>query len=318
MITSHENYGDSLSSAFPPSPNDLCVKIVADHFSRALNNRAQGGAQAADQSYLCYGVTPVDTTSYSVLTGFNDVYNFGTDAVKFGNGFIPCHMANVAHLAMPNKVSARSMYDAHKFGAWTDSGFNTGIGMHNSNPQIGDALAFSNISGKLICIFGAIHDAVSSEGVANVLIDNVIVGQIAMKGYQIGATALGSTLTMGCWPFRVADDGPHLVQVIATNNKTLFIDQVAGSGDQLTLPQVIVGDLSRRHPLITMDPVTALYNAAITTNTYLLRSAGLNVHPAYISKVVDPVEDVLGDDVPHWGLTGQQHVGAELIRAMGG
>lgn len=307
-MTELHAFGDSLSSGFTPS-EDLYLARIADHFGYTLVNHAVGGSQAADQSFLCYDITPSADNVYSVLIGINDVYTYGTDTTKRTEGFIPFHRALVAWNALPDKVFARDMDTA---GTWTNTGFNS-IGCFMPSPSPGGAKA-CHVSGDAIYVFGAIHNYATSEGKVDIKVDGTIIGSIETKGTLVDNTSLGRNVSLGCWSFRGFGAGSHLVQTVQSNTKTFFLDAVAGS-DQATKPYVYVGDISRRHPLANYDATTGLYNASILTTLHELRGDGLNVAPFYVNRNIDPVLDISKDGV-HPNDSGQDRIYSSLLAAM--
>lgn len=304
-------FGDSLSSGFTPA-EDLYVTKIADHLDCDLENHAVSGSQAADQSFLCYGVVPNADDIATILVGVNDVYGYGANTLKREQGFVPFLRALIARNALPDRVTARSSGMSY-FGSWSNSGFN-GVGKLSSSPWDPYAAA-CYVSGTAIYIFGAIHNASSSEGKVDVKVDGTVIGSIETHGTAIGNTSLGQTVSPACWRFAGLSPGSHLVQLISANNKTFFLDEIAGS-EQSAYPAVYVGDISRRHPLADYDLTTQLYCGSILTTIHELRSDGLNVTPFAINSAIDPVREIYPDGI-HWNSSGQTKAYQQLLAAIG-
>lgn len=307
-MTDYHSFGDSLSVLYSPS-SGLYVNQVADNFGWSITNHAVSGSMAADQSFLCYGITPSSDSVASVEIGLNDAAHSGMDGNKLEYGFVPFHRGLVAWNALPAKVTARStaMYYT---GTWSNTSFNS-IGKYTSSPSMGGDTAGCFVSGQSIYIFGAIENHPASEATVTVRVDSVNVGTIQTHGTLVGNTVLGRTYSLACWRFWGLSSGSHLVQLTLSSTTCFFLDAVAGS-DQPYYPPVYVGDIHRIHPLYSYDPAIRFYNGAILSNLQGLCSDGLNIKPFYVSDVIDPVFDLSQEGV-HWNESGQNNVAQALI-----
>lgn len=210
------NFGDSITVGVGSSSiNKSWVGLLTPI------NQGVSGAQAADVSQKCIGITSNIDEVYTLMVGTNDARQYKDDSIKksYYKKFL---QSVIAWLYYPTKVLAK---DCVLTGNWNNTlAFASG----KNTTQTGSS-ALATVTGKKIYIgYYLQNDLATVNSLANVYIDDLLVGTYTCSAPAMN-TINGATYAPACEVYDVSA-GTHEVKiVIASSGKTVYLNYVIGN-----------------------------------------------------------------------------------------
>lgn len=292
-------FGDSNAVGHGVTAGQDWPSLLASVLGVTKTMKASGGHMAADQAWLLYGVSPVDTMDYLLSIGTNDAQVYGADAVKRA-AYVDFMRAIAVWCAAPSRVNARSMSVS---GGWYDTPVNS-IGRKTN---ISGATATATVSGTSVYAAYILQNHIDSEGTFEILVDGVVKKTVVMNGTAIGNTQVGQSYAPACVRVGGLSSGSHVVQIRTVGTKTVHFEWVAGS-DQIAKPRIFVGDVVKRTATgyassSNNDTNVAYYGSAAHAMADELAADGLNVSKVYLNSAFNPATHLQADGI-HYNPAG--------------
>jgi hypothetical protein len=316
-------FGDSITLGYNASADQYrYANIIARKVGWTLTNRAQSGSQLADEIPVIYAETVAADGNSFLLTGFNDMRNFGTD-----NGGMTYYQdalyAALAWLSVPDGDKIKGAGDNVVFnGTWDISPFFNRTGRRSS--QQGATAEFS-VSGTVVYIASVSY--YGGTGTFRVTVDGTEVGTYTCS------TNIKPASQAAYAPFLIRltglPDGSHTVIITVTSaSGNVSFDWAAGVGVAAKAgPNVFVGNTLRMRPAgygaagpisnHGSDQAVAAINARIRAVCDDLARDGRNVVHVDACAVYDPMtSDISTMDEMHPSDQGMAKIAAAFLAAM--
>jgi lysophospholipase L1-like esterase len=315
-------FGDSVTVGVGASADRYrYANLIARANGWALSNQARSGTQLADEIPAIYSEAVEPAGNYLILTGYNDMRNFGLD----NNGLVQYRgalYAALAWLSIPDgeKIKASGGRVAYE-GAWNASPAPGGFG--RSSSQQGARAVFT-VSGSVIYIGGT--GMPNGTGTFSVTVDGDPKGVYSCSVPRAPASGFPFA------PFLVRltglSAGPHQVEIaVASAAGNVYFDWAAGSrGAQGAGPKVFVGNALRMQreayrfdaPYWNAgsDEAVSAINTIIRDACRELAGDGRNVVHVDASAAFDPDSADVGPDRIHPSDRGMEKIAAAFLDRM--
>jgi len=317
-------FGDSITVGFNASAEQFkYANIVARSIGWTLKNVAQSGSQLSDEIPVVYAESVAPDGNSFILTGVNDMRNFGTDNAGLAY-YQDALYAALAWLAVPDGEKIKGAGDNVVYtGVWDNTPFYNRIGRRSSRRN--DTAAFT-VSGATIYIGSVAW--FGGTGAFSVTVDGT------EKGTWSCSTTRKPASGAGYAPFLVRltglASGPHrVVLTVASDAGDVCFDWAAGTagGAATPGPNVFVGNSLRLRPAgyaaeaplwnHGSDEAVAAINARIRTVCDDLARDGRNVFHVDASAVYDPMSsDISTMDEIHPSDQGMAKIAAAFLAVM--
>lgn len=315
-------FGDSVTVGVGASADRYkYANIIALENGWALSNKARSGTQLADEIPAIYSEAVEPEGNYLILTGYNDMRNFGLD----NNGLAQYRgalYAALAWLTIPDgeKIKASGGQVGYE-GAWDASPSPGGFGRSSSRRG---AKAVFTVSGSVIYIGGA--GMRNGTGTFSVAVDG------APKGVYPCSLSRAPASGFPIAPFLVRltglSGGPHKVEIAVTSTAgNVYFDWAAGSGGtHAARPRVFVGNALRMkreayrfdapYWNAGSDEAVSAINTIIRDVCRELSGDGGNVVHVDASAAFDPDTPDVGPDQIHPSDRGMEKIAAAFLGRM--
>lgn len=315
-------FGDSVTVGIGASADRYkFANIIAHENGWEIANKARSGTQLADEIPAIYSEAVVPDGNYLLLTGYNDMRNFGLD----NNGLAQYRAAlsaALAWLSIPDgeKIKASGGRMAYE-GAWHASPAPGGFGKYSGQQG---AKAVFTVSGSVVYIGGA--GVRNGTGAFSVTVDGDPKGVYPCSVSRAPASGLPMA------PFLVRltglSGGPHKVEITVTSAAgNVYLDWAAGSrGTQGAGPKVFVGNALRMkreaygfdapYWNAGSDEAVSAINTIIGDVCGELAGDGRNVLHVDASAAYDPDTADVGPDLIHPSDRGMETIAAAFLRRM--
>lgn len=255
----------------------------------STTNTAVNGDQAGDMSYeIQSNHVEESERTYTMMIGTNDHRTYKDDIVK--QGFFKSFLRqSLAWMALPTRTNARSV-NVVETGIWADTGANA-IGRVTT--ELG-ATATCSVTGTGVYIGYIIQNSLSSEGVADVRIDGILVGTISIYGQM--DTVNGRTFAPAAAYFGGLTDTSHTVEITVTSSgENFYLDYVAGSPQPP--PKLIVSNIIKMSDAAyatygTSEANVIAYNTIISDVISEFASDGVAITAVDNYIDIDPLTDL--------------------------
>ncbi|NJD62082.1 MAG: hypothetical protein FIA93_05100 [Deltaproteobacteria bacterium] len=321
-VTKAVCFGDSITAGVGASAERFrYANLIARENGWVLANKARSGGQLADMISIVYPEIVEADGTYLILTGYNDMRNFGIDNAGLSQYRKTLHAA-LAWLSIPDgdKIKASDGRVSYE-GAWNASPVPWGFGKYSGQR---DARTTFRVSGSVIYI-GA-TGTWNGTGTFSVSVDGEKKGDYSCSVSRTPASGLPVS------PFLVRisglSDGPHTVAItVASAAGNVFVDWAAGSpGAGGAMPKVFAGNALRmRREAYALgapywnagsDAAVSAINAVIREVCGELAGDGWNVAYVDASAGFDPDSADVGPDLVHPSDRGMETIAAAFLRRM--
>lgn len=228
---SFQAFGDSITVGTGASSGQSWVGLFTP------DNDGVSGAVASSMSTLVQGVTPDASKTYTIMIGTNDVRIYKDDTAK-QDCFKDFLRNSVAWLCMDGAADCAEVGGSPNpnmtyTGTWSSISVNT---CGRETTQL-NASAEITVSGTAVYIGYIIQDVSAADTVAEVYIDNVLVGTLTPK------QPLGSGYAPACARFGGLSSGNHDVKIVNTvSGKKFYLNYIKGS-DQVNSPKILLSNV---------------------------------------------------------------------------
>jgi hypothetical protein len=316
-------FGDSITLGYYASADEYkYANVIARKIGWTLKNMALSGTQLADEIPVIYAETVAPDGNSFLLTGFNDMRNFGMD-----NGGLAYYQdalyAALAWLSVPDGDKLKGAGDNVVFkGSWEVSPFFNRTGRRSS--QQGATAEFA-VSGTTVYIGSVSY--YGGTGTFRVTMDGTERGTYSCSTNKMTASQAAYA------PFLIRltglPPGPHNVVITVTSaSGVVSFDWAAGVGGAAEAgPNVFVGNTLRMRPVgykaawplwdKGSDEAVAAINARIRTVCDDLARDGRNVFHVDVCAAYDPMtSDISTKDEIHPSDQGMAKIAAAFLAAM--
>jgi lysophospholipase L1-like esterase len=315
-------FGDSITAGVGASAERYrYANLIARENGWVLANKARSGGQLADMISAVYSEVVEADGNYLILTGYNDMRNFGTDNAGLSQ-YRGALLAVLAWLSIPDSDKIKASGDRVAFeGAWSASSAPGGIGKYSG--RRGDRAVFT-VPGSVIYI-GA-TGLWNGTGKFSVTVDGEEKGVYSSSVSRTPASGLPVTAFL----VRLSglSDGPHTVAVtVVSEAGNVYFDWAAGTSVAgRSGPKVFAGNALRMrreayllgapHWNSGSDEAVSAINAVIREVCRDLAGDGRNVACVDASAEFDPNSADVGPDLVHPSDRGMETIAAAFLRRM--
>lgn len=306
-------FGDSVTvGLYATSPNNNgWAGILKHRYGWNLDNFSVSSTQLIDQIDEIYSVFPKFTDNFIMLTGYNDMRNYGANAAKqtvYQNALT----AAIAWLAIPDSIKVLgSSLGVDYGGSWNSTPVYGSIGKYTTS---NGATATLYLYGSTIYLsFIAIATVGGSFSIS---IDGVSQGSFTCRNDNISAVS-GLSYAPFLLSFGGLSDSLHTIVITTTSTNNFYFDWGAGIRNVDNFPIVLVGNCLRMNATGYAigspnwnngnDSVVTSFNNIISSVVTTLATNGLRVYLVDASASYNLSTDVYTDNI-HPNNTGHSHI----------
>jgi lysophospholipase L1-like esterase len=311
-------FGDSITVGSGATVGaNAYVSLVAAGRDSIITNEGQGGTQITTQIDNILATTIGPYSASTILTGYNDMRCYGTDATKQAT-YSATLASALAWLALPESHKVRGTSAAVTYtGAWT------AIAQGRVGKYSATAGATASFSLTGTTIYVSYLRYTGTAGNFTVTIDG---GAPVTVSANVGVTdCVSRAFSEGLYRVTGLSAGAHTVVLTQVSN-TLYFDWAAGfnAPGKLTAPFVYIGNCLRMNATgyaagspfnAGSDTAVSQFNALIQTAISTLFSDGLAVLSVDASALYDPSADVYTDNI-HPNDQGHAKIAAAFLTVM--
>lgn len=288
--------GDSITYGYGVTASQRYSTQLATALGLPEVNRGKNNDMAADQAHKATIATRVAGDKATIMVGTNDERTYGVNATKLG--YYIGYLRRLAFDAVaPTRNYARTAA-VSKTGPWA----NTQVNSFGMNTTTSGSTATAAVTGTSVYIGHIIQDHPSTQGVAEVRVDGVLVGTVSSNGAGM-KTANNLTYGPAVTRFSGFSAGAHTVEVkvVSASGYYFFLDFIAGNagqnGAKAFVSNVIRMNATGYANYGGSDANVSNYNAAIASMISHFTTDGLPVYLVNNWAAIDPAADLLPDGI---------------------
>lgn len=293
-------FGDSITANVGASDAaHAYVGLIGAAQGSTIVDAGISGSQITTQIDSMYATTVAQGQQFSILTGYNDMRNYGTNAAGQLT-YQDTLRTGLAFMAIPETAKVRGSSATCTYtGTWTTTAVYGGIG---KNSTTSGATAQCPFTGSTL-ILGYIKLA-GTAGTFSVAVDGVTIGTVNANA---GVTD-GNNRAWSAGEYRVGNltNAAHTVTLTQLSG-TVYLDWLAGLPLTSRAPTVYVGNTLKMDATgYTLggasyahgsDTAVAQFNAIIASTVATLAADGLNVKLVDVSSTYNPLTAGTADDI---------------------